>query len=125
MKMFTRVVLAMMVLLLTGFIPESDADGRRSAHRGGHVGVGVWLGPGWWGPHYYPSYYPFYPPEQRIVIEHQPEMYIQPVPQAEEQQYYWYYCKESKGYYPYVKRCPTGWIKVVPFPSPPASSPQD
>jgi hypothetical protein len=32
---------------------------------------------------------------------------------------YWYYCKDAKGYYPYVKRCPSGWMKVVPSSSPP------
>ena len=30
--------------------------------------------------------------------------------------YYWYYCRTSKGYYPYVKDCPVGWEKVSPLP---------
>lgn len=126
MKTLARIIFTVMVLLLLGSIPESSAEGRHSGHGGGHVGVGVWLGPGWWGPPYYPYYpyyYPYYPPEQRIVIEQQPEMYAQPAPQAEEQQQYWYYCKEPKGYYPYVKECPNGWMKVVPSPPPPSSSP--
>jgi hypothetical protein len=29
---------------------------------------------------------------------------------------YWYYCDATKGYYPYVKECPTGWQKVAPRP---------
>ncbi len=125
MKKLARIVFAAMVLFLLGSVPESGADGRRSGHGGGRVGVGVWLGPGWWGPHYYPPYYPYYQPEQRIVIEQQPDMYVQPAPQAEEQQIYWYYCKETKGYYPYVKQCPSGWMKVVPSPPPPSPSPPE
>ncbi|HUL00131.1 MAG TPA: hypothetical protein VLX29_04670 [Nitrospirota bacterium] len=39
--------------------------------------------------------------------------------QGEAQQYYRYYCQESKTYYPYVKQCPGGWMKVVPTPTPP------
>lgn len=29
---------------------------------------------------------------------------------------HWYYCRTSKGYYPYVKDCPVGWEKVSPLP---------
>jgi hypothetical protein len=32
---------------------------------------------------------------------------------------YWYYCQNPQGYYPYVKQCPNGWMKVVPSPPPP------
>jgi hypothetical protein len=75
---------------------------------------GVWVGPGWgpwwWGPVVYPWYdYPRPP----VIIEQQPAVYdVQP--QQPEEQYYWYYCAESKTYYPYVKQCPKGWMKVVP-----------
>jgi hypothetical protein len=31
----------------------------------------------------------------------------------------WYYCAESKMYYPKVQQCPRGWIKVVPNTAPP------
>ena len=125
MKTLARIIFAAMVLLLLGSIPESGADGRHYGHgqRGGEVGI--WIGPGWWIPSYYPFYYPYYPPEQRIVIEQQPEMYVEPVPQEEEQQHYWYYCTEPKGYYPYVKQCPSGWMKVVPSPPTPSSSPSN
>jgi len=30
----------------------------------------------------------------------------------------WYYCPESKAYYPYVKECPGGWQQVAPQPPP-------
>jgi hypothetical protein len=58
------------------------------------------------------------------VIEHQPEIDMQPAPQAE-QPVYWYYCKDPQGYYPYVKQCPGGWMKVVPIPPAPPSSPTE
>jgi hypothetical protein len=31
---------------------------------------------------------------------------------------YWYYCETSRGYYPYVKDCPSGWKAVPPAPAP-------
>lgn len=30
---------------------------------------------------------------------------------------YWHYCRDPKGYYPYVKQCTHEWIKVPPQPS--------
>jgi hypothetical protein len=51
------------------------------------------------------------------VIEKQPELYLEPQPQ---EQPYWYYCQNPKGYYPYVKQCSEGWMKIVPSPAPPS-----
>jgi hypothetical protein len=118
MKTTARIIIGLIVLLLLGSMNASSAEARRGGH-GGHgprVGVGFWIGPGWGWPYYYPSYYyPYYPPEQTIVIQQQPEGFAQPLPQ-EEQPLYWYYCKDPQGYYPYVKKCPNGWMKVVPTP---------
>ncbi|HNB02360.1 MAG TPA: hypothetical protein PLK61_11190, partial [Nitrosomonas sp.] len=30
---------------------------------------------------------------------------------------YWHYCRNPEGYYPYVKKCPGGWLKVLPQPA--------
>ena len=30
---------------------------------------------------------------------------------------WWYYCAESKSYYPYVQQCPAGWQRVSPRPA--------
>jgi len=30
-------------------------------------------------------------------------------------QYYWYYCRNPQGYYPYVTSCPGGWVQVIPM----------
>jgi hypothetical protein len=129
MKTITRVIITSLVVLLMGSMTESNAEARGDhGGHGPHVGIGLWLGPGWgpgwWGPNYYPYYYPYYQ-ETPIVIEHQPEIHVQPTPQAE-QPIYWYYCKDpQQGYYPYVKQCPGGWMKVVPTPPAPSSSPTE
>ncbi len=96
--------------------------GGRSHHHGGHWSGGVWIGPafGWygWGPWWdarYPYPYYRYPP---VVIERQQPLYIEPEPEQQDQGY-WYYCRERQAYYPYVEQCPGGWMKVVPSPVPP------
>ena len=82
-------------------------------HRGG-ARVGVFVGgPVWWG---WPGPYYAYPPTV-VVREAPPTQYIeQSTPDASQPQQsgYWYYCAESKTYYPYVKDCPGGWKQVVP-----------
>ena len=92
---------------------------------GGSIGLG--FGPYWGAGYYAPGYYgsPYYSP---IVIEQAgPQVYIeqnplpiQPVPTAGPtptlQTGYWYYCRASKGYYPYVKDCRMGWERVSPLP---------
>jgi hypothetical protein len=123
MKTTARIIIAALVVLLMGFLPGNSADARGG--HGGRVGVGIWLGPGWWGPYYYPYYYPQYYPyyqEPPVVIEQEPEVYAQPAPKAEQQPFYWYYCKEPQGYYPYVKQCPSGWTKVIPTPPAPSAA---
>ena len=86
------------------------------------VGVGIVVGPGWgpwWGwPYPYYSYYA--PAPSPVIIQEGPETYIQRQPQAEESSY-WYFCRDPKGYYPYVKKCPSGWQRIVP----PSASPDE
>jgi hypothetical protein len=101
-------------------------SGRYYGH-GGHHGHGnsysarIFIGPGWgpgyWGPRAYP-YYPYYSyyPAPPVVVEQQPQGYVQ---QNETESDYWYYCQDPEGYYPYVKSCPGGWMKVVPDTDPP------
>jgi peptidoglycan-associated lipoprotein len=59
----------------------------------------------------YPSYaYPSYPPYPSAQSQY--PTYVEP-----EQPFYWYYCQDPQGYYPYVESCPSGWTRVVPAPS--------
>jgi len=124
MKKTICLVFTVLVLVLASSLPGyvyGAGYGGGGWHGGGWHG-GVWIGPGWgWGPWwwgagypYYP-YYPYYP--EPVVIQQQPSVYVQPTPQREEQ-YYWYFCQDSNNYYPYVKKCPKGWLKVVPAPAP-------
>jgi hypothetical protein len=86
-----------------------------------HGRVGIWIGPGWgpwwWGPAAYPYPYYDYYVQRPVVIQQQEPVYYQSTQPA--QQYYWYFCPDSNTYYPYVKQCPSGWLKVIPPSTPP------
>lgn len=106
-------------LLLLGTVSAGNAWADR-----GHVHFGVMIGP-YWGPMYYPPPPYYYPPYYPVVVTHPaPQVYIeqQPAPAAPAAPVaaaptnYWYYCAAAKGYYPYVKECPSGWQKVLPQP---------
>lgn len=94
-------------------------------HRGGHARFGFYIGVPLYGPAYYPYYAPpyYYPPYYPpTVVTSSPPVYIeresaQPVPApGASPEGWWYYCAESKTYYPYVKECPGGWQRVSPRP---------
>jgi len=90
--------------------------------RGGVV-IGGYFGPFPYYPYPYYGYYPFvypypfyYPygyPYPYYSYRYYPPttVYVEP-----EQPFYWYFCRESETYYPYVTSCPGGWVKVVPTP---------
>jgi outer membrane protein OmpA-like peptidoglycan-associated protein len=141
-KVILILALAVLVLFSISMIPGTTyardghwgghGGGHWEGHGGGHWGGGIWIGPGWgWGPWwnypYYPYYpdYPYYPEYYSPAIEQQePPSYEQHSPRAQD---YWYFCTSPEGYYPYIKKCPSGWLKVVPSsvqppsPPPPAS----
>ncbi len=85
--------------------------------------VGVYIGGGgyypWgWGP--VPYYYPYPPPVAvpvPVPVPAQPQEYIEqgqsaPAPAAQSPGGTWYYCDDSRSYYPYVKSCASGWRPV-------------
>ena len=82
-------------------------------------GFGPYWGPGYWGPPYYPYYpaYPAYYPAPVVLAPPAPTQYVERSDQPM-QSGYWYYCETSRGYYPYVKDCPSGWKAVPPAPPP-------
>ena len=113
MKKATLAVLA----LVACAIASSSAwahGGRGGVRFGVFVGGPVYWGPGYWGPAYYypPPYYP--PPEYPAS----PPVYIERDDGPASAQGFWYYCEQSRGYYPYVKECPAGWKRVPPAPAP-------
>jgi len=106
-----------------GYVGRGGYVGHGGHRHGGHFSGSIWIGPGWgfWDPFFYPYYpypgYRYYPPPT-VVVPQEPQEYILPDAQQEETGY-WYYCRNPQGYYPYVERCPSGWMKVVPDTSPP------
>ncbi|MGO8987283.1 MAG: hypothetical protein ACLQGU_22330 [bacterium] len=95
----------------------------------GRFGYGWWGYPYWWDypyyPYYYPYSYPYYDPyydggygEPPVP----PQGVTPPAESGQQQPSYWHFCQNPEGYYPYVKECPGGWMKVVP-PKPNAAPP--
>ena len=99
--------------------------GAAFAHGGRvHFGIGLnfgpYWGPYWGGPYWGPAYYypgPVYYPTPVVVAPPSPPVYVERNDQAP-QAGYWYYCETARGYYPYVKECPSGWKAVPPAPAP-------
>jgi hypothetical protein len=77
------------------------------------VGIGVPL----FSPWYYPAPY-YYPYPAPVVVQQQQPVYVEsaPAPQAAPAEQFWYYCPDSKTYYPYVKSCSSAWQRVRPQP---------
>lgn len=113
-------MLAIALATLSASLP-SLAKGSYHSHGHGHSHGSVSFGFVFGGPWYYPGYYyPYYYP-QPVPVRSEPTVYIERDASAEPaqgSQGYWYYCKESRAYHPYVKHCPGGWEKQVPAPAP-------
>ncbi len=77
----------------------------------GHVGI-VLGAPLLWPGYYSPPVY--YPPV--VAVPAAPTAYIeQSAPQSSSN--WWYYCRESQAYYPYVSQCAGAWERVAPQPA--------
>jgi len=74
----------------------------------GFVGpaFGFGVDPFFWDPFWFPSPYPAYTYAPPVVIQ----------PSSQTNPTYWYYCVDTKAYYPHTQQCPGGWLKVVPAP---------
>ena len=119
----TRIAVAFAVAL-TASLAAPSALAWHHGYGGPRVSVGfnfgVPVGPYpyyYYPPYYYPAYYP-----APVVVQQQAPVYIernpQPAPSAQPSAPagYWYYCADSRAYYPYVKECPGGWQRVAPQP---------
>ncbi len=120
-RICAALMLAAGVLFVAGSVAPADAA--RGWHGGGGWhggwccggGWGAGLAP-WWGwPYYYPGYYPYaYEPAAPVTVIQQPSApAAAPAPSTAQT---WYYCDSSKGYYPYVQTCNTGWRQVPAAP---------
>jgi hypothetical protein len=113
--------------LLLGATVTADAFARGGGHRGGHghhhhggVAFGLFVGaPAYWyyGPPYYPYYAPYYYPPAAVASA--PPVYVEreQTEAAPPQNGYWYYCRESNAYHPYVEQCAGPWERVPPRPA--------
>lgn len=113
------VIILFALAMLTAGALSCSARGHGHGHRHHeHFSGSIWIGPGWgtaWPGPIYPLYYPSGIP--RTVVQPRYDQDVQaPSPEEED---YWYYCREPEGYYPYIKNCPGGWMKVVPPPEAP------
>lgn len=124
MKKTTLVLVALMSAALASESALAHG-GRGRIQFGLHFGVPIY-GPPFYHPSwpYYYSYHPYHPyfppPVQYVVPPQQPQIWIErdsfapasPVPG------FWYFCAESRAYYPSVGECPGGWQRVSPQPPP-------
>lgn len=122
---------AALIMGLTAATATYARGGHGGHFRGGgfhHGGarVGVFIGAplfayGYGYRPYYP-YYPYYPPAYYpyaapvVVQPATPPVYVErsdeqaAAPPAD----YWYYCPDTKTYYPYVASCASPWQRVAP-----------
>lgn len=119
-------------LLTAALLGASAAPMTADAHGRGRASFGVFLGvpaPVFYPRyHYYPGYYthPGYyaPPAVLVPAPASPPVYIEqaqagPAPTAQGSASYWYFCRDTRTYYPYVQQCATPWEQVVPSSAPP------
>jgi len=95
------------------------------------LGLGYGMGYGGYGYGGYgygaPYYSPYYAYPSVVTVPAAPSTYIQQQPYNQQQQQqdamqsapqapvnYWHYCRNPEGYYPYIRKCPDGWLQVVP-----------
>ncbi len=116
---------AVLAAILGGSLIAAEADAHgRHRHRSS---VGIYFGvpaPYYYYPRYYyaPRYY--YPPTVIVPAPSAP-VYIEQSPPAAAPSSssagaYWYYCRDSQTYYPYVQQCASSWQQVVPNSAPPS-----
>jgi hypothetical protein len=137
MKKFTLLALVMGLTLTTSGVARAGSAWHGShhghhryqggyghhrgyAHHGYHGGhIGVYLSaPLFWNP--YVNHYAYWPAP--VLVERQPQIYVQQQGLASAPNY-WYFCPDTRTYYPYAQNCPSAWLKVLPenSPQPPAA----
>lgn len=94
---------------------HSHGFGHLGAFIGGSIVAGALLSPWYYREPYYSSY-----PTFVEVVPAGPTVYIEQPraaqPAAPDAGSWWYYCNESRTYYPYVRECVSPWQRVAPTP---------
>jgi hypothetical protein len=125
-------MLAWLGIAVSGIAMAQHHGGHGGGHSGGYARFGVYIGapyygsayypyysPAYYSPAYYPSTYysaPYYPPV--AAAPYAPPAYVEngappaPAYAPQAQQNWWYYCAQSRTYYPYVKQCAGAWQRV-------------
>ena len=121
-------MLAVALLSASAIAADADARGRHHHHHRG-ASVGFFFAPApLFYPYYYPRYYHPYPPAVVIPAPSSSPVYIEQ-PQgaaptvsspAQASGAYWYFCRDTRTYYPYVQQCASPWEQVVPQSTPPS-----
>ncbi len=137
MKNIIVLFLGVAVLIFAAQTFARDGHGNSGYHGySRHGGYGYGHGYGHGGHHSGRSYFDFHVgvpliwprvdyyrapyPVTQVVIERQPQVYVQrevaaAAPAASN---FWYYCPDSRTYYPYAQSCTSAWLQVVPQTSP-------
>lgn len=137
MKVLHAIAIVTSLLALAGSAP---AMAQHRGHFGGpRVSIGFGFGvpfgiPFGYHPYYYPPYPPYYYYPPMVVVpaapltyierpeniqeqyQQQPQYQPQPQAQASTAPSDWFYCPDSKTYYPYVQQCAGEWQRVTPHP---------
>lgn len=119
----TAAALAAIALMGAAGIASADR-GHRHHHHGGRVHFGLTLGaPLWYPGPYYSYHYPYpYTYPAPVVVQPAPRVYVErddvaALPSAPGASPYWYYCRDSNTYYPYVRECASPWERVPAAPA--------
>jgi hypothetical protein len=102
-------------LLALALLAVSASAWSHGGWRHGHRHSGVSLGFVFGAPLWYPPLYAYPPAAPAVVVPPAPRVYIEREPAVvlrESNPGYWYYCRESNTYYPYVKECAGPWERV-------------
>ena len=126
------VSLAALIASAPGLAQHRGHHQKQHNHHRGGVQLGIVIGapiawhyrPAYPVYHAYPSYYaPYayapYAYAPRVIVPAAPPVYVerQDVVVSGAGQDDWYYCADSRTYYPYVQQCAGGWQRVTPYPS--------
>ena len=112
-----RLTLGILVALLAATSGPALAGGGHHGHGHSHLSLGFTFGVPLFSPWYYPPP-AYYYPAPVVVQPSSPPIYVERSDVVPEGAGSWFFCRESNGYYPYVKQCPGGWQRV------PAQPPQ-